>query len=738
MAASSRAEEHWNNAHYKDFELQWSQVGPDGPWITAFGGRAVVKAHADGYQSFQFPPVIARYWRLLFVNNYGFGYMLTSAVEFLGLSSVWCQASEWCHRSLGCQTGATQKYAAAFSSTGGLEEHGFGISAGTHAFFIRGSLGLGIKAAEGRRGDIVSSDGRVALKLGARLDFRPPIFSWQSKEGSSGLGRIVSRQGATDSVLRNASAFVLVARFRVAVGDLSDGTLVSIGDKCAGGISLVARGNAIIVQAGTCVDGNPVIRSEKLLKLSKGTSYCYAATFKGSELTHRLERQFPMFSNNTVEWADEDMGRMAGLLDNLRSTPRVFVGASDSCGNNSFPGTMLGVSIYSGQLSEQEHVSACHRTCEEVSDDGECFTPAILKKEQRLQTSFATSVTTMRLPVVTQACHSKFRLRVSAGSKQGNGTWCLKRMFLFGDTAPHWQSIDLLGNEVRASSNRTGNEAVHAFAQGNAGHFCTSETGPGWLEISLPGRVCVSGYALQATEDVLLESPSSWVFEGNIGGGGDWLPLHSIHGSTFRQLEVKKFSLGKDHRFMFVTNMYTLIPDGMGKSLPFAYSTFSNLYKWAGDELGWTLAQQIPTRGARQSVHWAMDGEHYLAIASARDGSLLSFDPTLDGQGTDSQVGSDVHVWNGEAFMTSETIPTNVSKSLHYFQASDGEYLVSADQRMVIGGEESCLAANDIDGCRNTLAGALEDGEHSILFRKGNSPLQTKAKRDDGIHSLFL
>lgn len=721
MAASERAEEHWNNAHYKDFEVQWSPVGLDGPWITAFGGRAVVKTHQEGFQDFKFFPVSARYWRLRFLNNYGFGYMMTSAVEFYGQPSVWCQQSEFCNRALECRTDDAQSYATAFSLSGKLERQGLGIAAGTHSLYVRGSLGLRLIPQSGRRGDIVSSDGIVAIKLGARLDYRPPVFAWQARKEDMSFGQAhaLSRQGATDAILTADEGFVVVTRFTAADVNSADGTLLAIGEICEGGISIVVESNAIIVQGGGCTNGVPNVRSAELVTLSSGTDYCYAASIKsgGKDMSHYLEKQFPLLANGTVSSTDEATMHMLPLITGFNAGPQVFVGGSDSCGNNPFVGAMSGASIYAGQLSDQGLKSACRRRCDSVHNDGGCYQAETVKEEQSLNTSFASGVTTMRLPVAKEACHSSFRLSVGASTGESNGTWCLKRLLLYGTVGPRGKTIDLVDFTATASSSLQAAGADFAFAQGFDGYYCASDSGPGWLQVSLPGKVCVMGYGLQATEETQVGSPSSWVLEGGKDDEpGEWLPLHTFSGATFRQLQLRKFVFEHDHGFMFVTNMYHDRLNSIGVTYDFGYSTLSNLYKWAGDDQGWSLVQQIPTRGARSSVHYVMQGKHYLAIASSRDGDASSISASKDGRMTDTQVGSDIFLWNGSSFVIEETIPTNISKSIHYFENSGKKYLVSSDQRLVVGGEKPCMAHTNDAGCRDSIPGALEDGEHSILF----------------------
>jgi hypothetical protein len=143
--------------------------------------------------------------------------------------------------------------------------------------------------------------------------------------------------------------------------------------------------------------------------------------------------------------------------------------------------------------------------------------------------------------------------------------------------------------------------------------------------------------------------------------------------------------------------------------------------RWSGDPIGWTIAQKIPTRGARRSTHYVVDGQHFLAVASARDGTVLAAEPGSDGRASNTQVGSDIYVWDGAKFVIRETVPTNVSASLTYFSAEGKSFMVSADKRMMRGDEDPCLEEDDFEGCRNSTPGHVPGfSENSILFERVN------------------
>jgi hypothetical protein len=152
------------------------------------------------------------------------------------------------------------------------------------------------------------------------------------------------------------------------------------------------------------------------------------------------------------------------------------------------------------------------------------------------------------------------------------------------------------------------------------------------------------------------------------------------------------------------------------------HTTHAHTYRWSGESVGWTLIQKLPTRGARRSTHYIVDGQHFLAVASARDGSVLARENHNDGLTSNSQVGSDIYVWDGAMFVIRETVPTNVSASLTYFVDGGKSFIVSADKRMVLSAENPCLFEDDFEGCRNNTPGNdNEYVENSILFERVNA-----------------
>jgi hypothetical protein len=481
---NARALEWWNRSHFKDYEVQYSKVGLDGPWVTAHSGTADMYGSDEGWQEIRFPPAIGRYWRLFFRNTHGFGYVILEAVEFFGHKSVWCQQSEWCHRSIRCNVDDVEKYAVAFTESGHIDSQGLGISAGTHALYVRGSLGVGVSVSTGRRGDVRVSDGRVAVKDGTVVEFRPPVFAWSGSSDAFGVHRTVSAQGATDQVMTGSDGVVVVARFRMPVynsGDDSEGTLVALGDLCNGGVRVrVFKNESVIVEKGSCDAGSatPVysVTSTMPVSLSPGATYCYSASMHNGTLNHRIEKQFPLFVNGTVSYSDEP--EPFDLTTNFTSTPDVSIGATNGCGSSAFPGAIMGVSVYAGELGEQQLVSACRRVCAEVADDGSCYKPAQLKKDQTLtDTSYAAGVTAMRLPISEMVCYKKYRLRVDAGS-DGSAPWCLHKLALFANGAPHWQTIDASRGNYSASSVGAGSVLSAAFGASNTSDltskFCSN------------------------------------------------------------------------------------------------------------------------------------------------------------------------------------------------------------------------------------------------------------------------
>ena len=110
----------WEQAHFREFELQYSYGGFNGQWISALAG--VAEKQMVGFQTHQFEPRSARYWRLLMKNNYGFPYIALKSLEFYGTSA-------------NCQQ-MFDSLLLELDQNGKIVPNGVGLSSGLHAFRV--------------------------------------------------------------------------------------------------------------------------------------------------------------------------------------------------------------------------------------------------------------------------------------------------------------------------------------------------------------------------------------------------------------------------------------------------------------------------------------------------------------------------------------------------------------------------------------------------------------------------
>jgi hypothetical protein len=160
-------EDDWSQAHFRYFELQYSTTGLQGPWRAALNGEAQA---GQSNQHFPFQPVTARYWRLLLMDNFGFGYFALKSIEFFGFESPWCADSRWCQASQECQTTQNDLISVQYNQDASLQQYGLALTAGLHSFMLSASHGLLVSDSDRRRSDVGKSDGTLMLHHAAQID----------------------------------------------------------------------------------------------------------------------------------------------------------------------------------------------------------------------------------------------------------------------------------------------------------------------------------------------------------------------------------------------------------------------------------------------------------------------------------------------------------------------------------------------------------------------------------------
>jgi hypothetical protein len=607
----------WEKAHFKEFELQYSSGGLEGPWITALAGKAAKQG--EGSQAFMFEPRIARFWRLLMKNNHGFPYLAMESIEFFGAFAT-CQSD-----SLYIE----------LDQNGKAVEGGIGISGGTHSFRLE--TGVGVEANSSallRRGDVFTADNVLAVKVGTQYG-AVPIFAWS---GTSSPKYIAAEPREFDFLMAE-KGFSIVVRFVSGRGE--DGHIFGMGDTSAGGLSLrLVLGNLKFHQ-GTYAQ-------PKGLDLKNLTSYCYVVTYTNGSLTTYAEEN-PGAVNTQVKYdAPLYYKRESALLTTNEIPPlrNISIGASPD--TKKFAGQVSRLAVYEGTLDRAQMMRACsNQSCDAQLPDGRCYTPAPLNLSSPVQIPFgnpvpkthgATDIDFLRLPV--RSCFNKYRIRVplSAGTK-----WCIQELSMFHDAAPYWGTVrvgtDDVGvsvhqgtcsaSQVGAVCNDTGTRLSKALAfdgydNDGGSAYCNSLRGSGisstYLSVTFQDRKeCINGYRIQATLDG--SEPTAWYFEGQVTGG-EWITLDSQFGTTWQNREWKSFQVDV-RSFLLVTNPYDV----------------TYLMRWVSDEVGWEIKadasdeyqQTLSSAGGMDANVFQANGLYYLEFLRPNKtrSALLRWDPEL-------------------------------------------------------------------------------------------------------------
>ena len=690
----------WSRAQFKEFSFQYSSQSIDGPWSTALNDQA--KIGGTDWQEFFFQPVIARYWKLLMFNNFGFGYMAIQAIEFFGSESIWCQDSSWCKSAVLCDSRADDTIAIALNAAGPIQDKGLGLMSGVHSFFLRSTLGSGIGVSERPRGTFSSSDEHLVIKEGSAFENNPPFYAWERSAQASYDFAQVQLHNLASELLKSSQVLTIHLRFK-APAMVKNETLLMLGDLCSQGLGLqILDGFFVLVQG--CGTSATSLRISNLGTVVSGQSYCASFSLSEAHLQARLEKL-----SATVMQAPVSVTSFSSFKFYFPQFSELIIGASSPCGLGKFSGIVLGISLYADEQNETSMRTACRRTCAATSTDGSCLDSSSFKLEQNLLTSCAADVIYMTLPSPVLSCFVYFRFQVPSISVSKE-PWCLQEISLFQTNAPYWQDIRTLNITSAVTCSQVNNSDCSLsfdgmsegnISGGNKDAFCTPGSQNDWIAFDFGSRVCITGYALLAPDNISKYSmPNTWVIQGS-NDGLSWTLLDKQSSVTFRRNMWRKYSFGSQ------LQPYLFFPQFYNSSQTFSYNTLSKLYRWTGEGDGWALAQEISTRGARKAEYYAVDGDHFVLIASARDSTIISAARTNDGRPTDSQVMSDIFRWTGSEFEEYDSLVTNNSLDIKYFHLDKNDYLISADNR--IASSEDTVGVN---------------GQSSVLFARQRSYLK--------------
>jgi len=207
-------EDDWSQAHFRYFELQYSTTGLQGPWRAALNGEAQA---GQSNQHFPFQPVTARYWRLLLMDNFGFGYFALKSIEFFGFESPWCADSRWCQASQECQTTQNDLISVQYNQDASLQQYGLALTAGLHSFMLSASHGLLVSDSDRRRSDVGKSDGTLMLHHAAQIDRKNDKARIEMERT---LPTLTSPLGKTKHLRLPTSSKLCHSRFRLVVKEM--------------------------------------------------------------------------------------------------------------------------------------------------------------------------------------------------------------------------------------------------------------------------------------------------------------------------------------------------------------------------------------------------------------------------------------------------------------------------------------------------------------------------------------
>ena len=639
----------WEQAHFKKFEIQYSSGGLQGPWIASLAGVAEQLPNQQEAQTFLFEPRTARYWRFLMRNSYGFPYLALRSMEFYGIIAD-------------CQDKFDKLYIE-LDQNGTIVEDGVGISSGVHAFRLHTGVGLEFDTGA-RRGDVLKMNDAIAVKVGSRFEIAPK-FVWEGVSPNYGTFPAVDPREV--EYLNFADGFSIVARFTVDKFT-SDANIFSMGDLCAGGLSLHIRDGNVKFRQG-CIGGAVDHAEDTGFDLpADSLSYCYAVTYRNGILTTYAEANTSAAFKFEYDHSPLYFHSESSVLESIPSFDQIVIGAPANVTNGTmgsvmkaFPGAVFRMGMYEGVLDRAQLSKACGiEVCTAKRSDGRCYTPAPISsspvqeipKSSALGSHGATDIDYVKLPA--RSCFSKYRLRVlkSAGMAEGAANrWCIQELSLFYDSAQHGSTIQIkqsaafrtihgtcsTGRQSSCSESTT-QLAQPPFAfdghQADGGvtycNYLATNSMPSHVTVSfeppapqLKQPQCINGYRIEATNSTG-NVPTAWYFEGS--NDTAWTTLDSQFGITWKPLEWKTFHTNM-RPFLLVTSPY--------------HTTW--LLKWVGDkfgtdELGWETKgsndaanyhQSLSSMGASEANIFLDNADYFLEflLPNGTRTSVLKWDP---------------------------------------------------------------------------------------------------------------
>lgn len=142
--------------------------------------------------------------------------------------------------------------------------------------------------------------------------------------------------------------------------------------------------------------------------------------------------------------------------------------------------------------------------------------------------------------------------------------------------------------------------------------------------------------------------------------------IYKWDGSTFvlfQNLGFTLFTTGIES-FTIDNNIYLSLSSGSGIS---DYNSISKLYVWQ-DSI-FVPFQEIATIGAFDWEYFSMNEEHYLVVANYKEGE------------EDYDVNSEIFHWNGDEFVSFQTIYTHAAVDWEYCEIEGENYLMVAEYK---------------------------------------------------------
>ncbi|KIM98342.1 hypothetical protein OIDMADRAFT_146946 [Oidiodendron maius Zn] len=141
--------------------------------------------------------------------------------------------------------------------------------------------------------------------------------------------------------------------------------------------------------------------------------------------------------------------------------------------------------------------------------------------------------------------------------------------------------------------------------------------------------------------------------------------------SNFEEFQRLNVTGGEGAEFFTIHNRVFLATTSLrsGNYPSYNYNVDSCIFEWSGDEM--IQFQCIPTFGAKQWRFFNIEQRHFLGLAQGPGG--------ITGEPAISQINSTIFEWNGDKFMSFQTVPSQMGYNWHYFSLDDRSFLAYAD-----------------------------------------------------------